>query len=121
RLRTDYPRLTIVWVEDKTAVLAHSLESGSLDAALLALTADLGDVDHAVVAEDAFVLAAPAGHPLGRTHRPATSADLRNEPVLLLDEGHCFRDQALAVCSLARAQEKEFRATSLATLVQMVA
>jgi len=120
-LRREYPRLAVVWVEEKTPVLARSLEEGSLDAALLALEAEVGDVEHAVIARDPFVLATPAGHPLARSDAPARAADIRHAPVLLLDDGHCFREQALAFCSKARAREVEFRATSLPTLAQMVA
>src|SRR5262249_53771019 len=61
------------------------------------------------------------GHPLGATTRPAKPAELHDENVLLLDDGHCFRDQALAFCSRAKLHELEFRATSLPTLAQMVA
>lgn len=52
---------------------------------------------------------------------PAKSSELENENVLLLDDGHCFRDQVLEVCSRAKAHELEFRATSLPTIAQMVA
>jgi LysR family hydrogen peroxide-inducible transcriptional activator len=120
-LRERYPKLTINWVEDKTNVLVRSLDSGRLDAVLLALEANIGDVEREIVARDPFVLATPAGHPLGAKHSPATSEDLRGVNVLLLDDGHCFREQALAVCSSAKARELEFRATSLSTLAQMVA
>lgn len=120
-LRQEYPRLTIVWVEDKTAVLVRSLETGSLDAALLALEADIGDVEQEVIARDPFVLATPPDHPLGQYTSPVALSDLRGADVLLLDEGHCLREQALALCERARARELEFRATSLPTLVQMVA
>jgi LysR family hydrogen peroxide-inducible transcriptional activator len=67
------------------------------------------------------VLAGPPGHALTRRATPITFAELRGAELLLLDEGHCFRNQALEVCSAARARESEFRATSLSTLVQMVA
>jgi LysR family hydrogen peroxide-inducible transcriptional activator len=120
-LRKRYPRLTVLWVEDKTDVLVRSLDEGRLDAALLALEAEIGDVEREVVARDPFVLATPSGHPLGAKAAPAKPAELRHASVLLLDDGHCFRDQALAICSKAKAEELEFRATSLATLAQMVA
>jgi LysR family hydrogen peroxide-inducible transcriptional activator len=120
-LHAAYPSLTLVWVEDKTVVLVRSLDAGELDASLVALEAEIGDVDHAVVAVDPFVLATPAGHPLGAKKSPASAAELRGASVLLLDEGHCFREQALAFCADARARELEFRATSLPTLAQMVA
>jgi LysR family hydrogen peroxide-inducible transcriptional activator len=67
------------------------------------------------------VLVTPAGHPLAKKSSPALASDLRDTGVLLLDDGHCFRDQALQFCGAAKAHELEFRATSLSTLVQMVA
>jgi len=120
-LHRAYPDLTIRWVEDKTSVLVHDLERGGLDAALLALEAEIGDVEHAVIGPDPFVLAIPTGHPLGAKRSPAKASELKDASVLLLDDGHCFRDQALAFCSGANARELEFRATSLSTLTQMVA
>ncbi|HJS57548.1 MAG TPA: LysR substrate-binding domain-containing protein [Vicinamibacteria bacterium] len=120
-LRAAYPRLTVLWVEDKTEVLVRSLEAGTLEAALLALEADLGDVEREIIGPDPFVLATPVGHPLGTKASPAKASELRDANVLLLDDGHCFREQALAFCSGARAHELEFRATSLTTLAQMVA
>jgi LysR family hydrogen peroxide-inducible transcriptional activator len=121
RLRARFPRLTVQWREDKTEALVERLAAGALDGALVALEAPLGDVEHEVIGRDPFVLVAPAGHPLAAGKGPVARADLRDASVLLLDDGHCFRDQALAFCSTARAHELEFRATSLPTLVQMVA
>jgi LysR family hydrogen peroxide-inducible transcriptional activator len=120
-LRARHPRLSVHWVEDKTENLLASLREGKLDAALLAVEAPLGDVEKEVVCEDPFVLAAPPDHPLARARTPATPQELRGAGFLLLDDGHCFRDQALDYCSTARARELDFRATSLATLAQMVA
>lgn len=121
KLRAKFPRLTLAWREDKTAVLVEALEAGELEAALVALEAEIGDVEREILATDPFMLAAPPAHPLAKPAGPVTSAELRGAEVLLLDDGHCFRDQALEVCTTARAREGEFRATSLATLVQMVA
>lgn len=120
-LRRAYPKLTLLWVEDKTQVLVAKLAAGEIDGALLALEAEIGDVEHEVVGYDPFVLAAPAGHALMVRKSPARISELRDENVLLLDDGHCFREQALAVCSGAKIHELEFRATSLPTLAQMVA
>ncbi len=120
-LHAAYPRLRTLWAEDKTEVLVRNLEAGMLDTALLALEADIGDVEREVIGPDAFVLATPVGHPLGAKRSPAKASELRDASVLLLDDGHCFREQALAFCSRARTQELEFRATSLSTLAQMVA
>jgi LysR family transcriptional regulator, hydrogen peroxide-inducible genes activator len=113
-------RLTVRWTEDKTDTLVANLHAGTLDAALLALEANIGDVEREVIAEDPFVLATPPEHPLARRKGPARVADLQGANVLLLDDGHCLRDQALTLCSRAQAQELGFRATSLATLAQMV-
>jgi LysR family hydrogen peroxide-inducible transcriptional activator len=120
-LRAAFPRLQVEWLEEKTAVLLARLRAGGLDGALLALEAELGEVEHEVIAEDPFVLATASDHPLARQRGPARVADLRGSEVLLLDEGHCLRAQALEVCTRGRAREREFRATSLSTLVQMVA
>jgi LysR family hydrogen peroxide-inducible transcriptional activator len=120
-LRKRFPRLTLHWTEDKTEVLRDALAEGRLDAALVALEADIGDVERDVIARDPFVLATPRKHPLGKTDGPIPSRELRGTSFLLLDDGHCFRDQALAFCASARASEMGFRATSLPTLAQMVA
>jgi LysR family hydrogen peroxide-inducible transcriptional activator len=121
KLRARFPLLLLAWREDKTANLLAGLETGEIDAALLALEAGVGDVEREVIARDPFVLAARPEHPLGKKNTPIQASDLRGAEVLLLDDGHCFRDQALEVCATARAREAEFRATSLMTLVQMVA
>jgi LysR family hydrogen peroxide-inducible transcriptional activator len=120
-LRRAQPGLSIRWTEDKTDALVRAVEQGALDGALLALEADLGDLERVPLVRDPFVLAAPRGHPLGRRAGPAAMSELGGTDVLLLDDGHCLRDQALAVCAHARTHELDFRATSLSTLAQMVA
>ncbi len=120
-LRREFPRMKIRWVEEKTSVLIAALNQGELDAALLALEAEIGRVEHSVIATDPFVLATPRNHSLGMKKLDASAEELHDVGVLLLDDGHCFRDQALAFCSKSKAQELEFRATSLSTLAQMVA
>lgn len=121
-LKKKFPRLRFAWIEDKTSVLRSQLESGALDAAVVALEAELGEVEHEVIASDPFLLVTPPGHALAEEQpKPASPRDLEGESVLLLDDGHCFREQALAVCAAAKVEELELRATSLSTLVQMVA
>jgi LysR family transcriptional regulator, hydrogen peroxide-inducible genes activator len=115
-----YPRLTIIWSEDRTAGLVRQVNEGAIDVVILALEADLGPVEHAVLLRDPFLLAASPGHPLSTARRRAKVDDLTDVSVLLLDDGHCFREQALQLCARVRAREAGFRATSLATLVQMV-
>lgn len=120
-LRKAFPRLRFAWLEDKTEVLVKKLGEGELEGAVLALEANVGDVDHRVVASDPFVVVTRPDHALATKASPVTEADLRDEQLLLLEDGHCFRDQALEACGSDRVREGEFRATSLATLVQMVA
>jgi LysR family transcriptional regulator, hydrogen peroxide-inducible genes activator len=119
-LRKAYPQLMFVWIEDKTDVLVRSVTHGNLDAALLALEANLGDLEHEVIAVDSFVLATPKGYALGRRTAPVNRNELHGERILLLDDGHCFRDQVLEYCSSSKVEELGFRATSLSTLSQMV-
>jgi LysR family hydrogen peroxide-inducible transcriptional activator len=114
-----YPKLQLVLREERTDEVTRDLRQGAIDLGLLALEADLGEHEEHRVLKDPFVVAMPLGHPLAAKKR-VSLADLENERVLLLDDGHCFRTQALALCSKAGVREADFRATSLATLVQMV-
>jgi LysR family hydrogen peroxide-inducible transcriptional activator len=120
-LASDLPRLSLVWSEDKTAALTAALAAGQLDAAVLALGPELGDVEQAVIGDDRFVLALGAAHPLAASARPIAAADLDAVELMLLSEGHCLRDQAIAACGRRRGRHSSFGATSLGTLTQMVA
>jgi LysR family hydrogen peroxide-inducible transcriptional activator len=126
-LRAAFPALGLRWDEARTPELVAKLAQAELDAAVLAREADLGDLEQAVIAEDRFLLATHRADPLGRGRGALGAAALRGQPLLLLDDGHCLRDQALAFCKSsggrgrAKPQELDFRATSLPTLVQMVA
>jgi LysR family transcriptional regulator, hydrogen peroxide-inducible genes activator len=120
-LRERFPKLNFIWIEDKTAQLLESLRRAELDGAILALEAEIGDLPKVVLGRDQFLLAVAPEHPLARAKGPLKADKLEDEQVLLLDDGHCFRDQALSFCSRAGAEEAGYRATSLATLVQMAA
>jgi LysR family hydrogen peroxide-inducible transcriptional activator len=120
-LRCEFDGLSILWTEDKTEALIERIAHGKLDGAFLALEGELGDVDIALVGQDPFVFACAKTHALARGKGSVKLQALRDQHVLLLDDGHCFRNQALEFCSAAGAAELGFRATSLATLVQMVA
>jgi LysR family hydrogen peroxide-inducible transcriptional activator len=120
-LRKAFPRLSLIYLEDKTSTLVEKLEQGELDAAILALEANLGDLSHEVLMDDPFVLAVARTHRFAERKKPVAMGDLEGENVLLLDDGHCLREQALSFCRRAKTEELEFRATSLATLSQMVA
>lgn len=119
-LARSLPNLSIAWSENRTPQLLRDLHSGELDGVLIALEASIGDVEHIVLGRDPFVLAASPTHPLVQSTRPARVDALAHASVLLLDDGHCFRDQTLLVCGQAGAREQSFRATSLGTLAQMV-
>ncbi len=120
KLKQKLPRLSVTWREEKTETVVALLARGELEGGILALESELGDVERLPIARDEFVLITPPGHPLSK-RGSAAALELRDQSVLLLDDGHCFREQALAFCSKAKAHELEFRATSLSTLVQMVA
>ena len=121
KLRARFPRLELLLVEEKTEVLLGMLRAGRIDAAVLALPLHEDWLHCEALFAEPFMLAVPAGHALAK-RREMTLAGLAHEHLLLLEDGHCMRDQALEVCSLAGAGEKEgFRATSLETLRQMVA
>jgi LysR family hydrogen peroxide-inducible transcriptional activator len=116
-----FPRLELILREDQTARLLAQLQAGQIELALLAIPVP-GDFTTAPVAREGFVAAAPRGAALVKHRGKLTERDLDDETVLLLEDGHCLRDQALEVCKRAGAVESlEVRATSLPTLVQMVA
>jgi LysR family hydrogen peroxide-inducible transcriptional activator len=120
-LASELPALTLRVIEDQTERLLALLREGALDAALIALPAEAAGVSAIPIYDEDFVLALPPGHPLaGKRRVPATA--LASLPLLLLDEGHCLRDQALDVCQKAgvRAELANTRAASLATAVQCV-
>lgn len=119
-IRERFPRLELLLLEEKTEVILHQLREGKLDAAILALPLHDDQLHTELLFEEPFLLAVPLGHPLAR-YQTLKLTDLVNENLLLLDDGHCLRDQALDICHMAGATEKPgFRATSLETLRQMV-
>jgi len=122
RLRDHYPELKLFLREDLTHRLIAELKSGALDAALIALPYDMTGLDWAHVGDDELLAAFPVGHPLGVGPRIAPDR-LEGEDLILLEDGHCLRDHALAACGYSggrHARDEGFAATSLSTLVQMV-
>ena len=115
-----FPKLQLLLVEEKTEVLIEKLKEGKIDAALLALPVEGAGFDFLKLFDDAFLLAVGVDHALA-AKKTIQVEDLARHKLLLLDEGHCLRDQALAVCQAHGAEEeKSFRATSLETLRLMV-
>jgi len=120
RLRERFPRLELLLREEKTEQVLHMLREGTLDAGILALPVHDDSLHTEFLFEEPFVLAVPSSHELA-SRRSLRMDDLSEQNLLLLEDGHCLRDQALEVCQLAGAGEKTgFRATSLETLRQMV-
>jgi LysR family transcriptional regulator, hydrogen peroxide-inducible genes activator len=119
-LRRAYPALRLYLTEDRTARLVEELHAGRLDIVLLALPCDCGNVERRVLFQDPFKVAMPSRHPLA-VGKAVDLEQFRHEGLLLLKEGHCLREHALAACRLAdRRQSEPVEATSLHTLVQMV-
>jgi LysR family hydrogen peroxide-inducible transcriptional activator len=121
QIRARFPRLELLLVEEKTEMLLRQLREGRLDAAVLALPIHDDQLHAEFLFEEPFLLAVPEHHELSK-RKTLKLSDLADQSLLLLEDGHCLRDQALEVCALSGANEKSgFRATSLETLRQMVA
>jgi LysR family hydrogen peroxide-inducible transcriptional activator len=115
------PKLKLHVREAPTPVLLDKLAGGELDIFLAAVPYELGDVEAMEIAEDPIVVAMPSNHPLG--HQKGVSRDdLAREQLLLIEDGHCLRSHTLQACRIADPVRNEvFQATSLRTLIQMVA
>jgi len=120
-LKARFPDLRLVLKEDVSARLVEGLRARTLDAAIIALPYEAAGIATEAIADDEFLLVTPRNHPLSRREHLAP-ADLAGEDLLLLEDGHCLRDHALSVCKLPQSRAAaEVGATSLHTLVQMVA
>jgi LysR family hydrogen peroxide-inducible transcriptional activator len=121
RLQAKYPKLRLEVRETQTKLLLEELARGELDAAMLALPAEGADVETLALFADAFLLAVPAADALPARAR-VNVVDVDQRRLILLEEGHCLRDQALAFCAAPRRDAPAgLGATSLATVMQMVA
>lgn len=119
-VKANLPKLRLILIEEKTAELLEKLRHGELDAALLALPVQDDLLHTEPLFDDPFLLAVPPDHPLAEQH-PIRQEQLVSHRLLLLEEGHCLRDQALEVCQLHQiGEEQDFKATGLETLRQMV-
>jgi LysR family hydrogen peroxide-inducible transcriptional activator len=119
-LKTAYPGLKLFIREDLTPRLVAALKAGHLDAAVIALPYAATGLDHARIGDDAILAAAPVGHRLDQPG-PLRPGAMRSEDLILLEDGHCLRDQALAAFDIeAPKGDDVFAATSLHTLVQMI-
>jgi LysR family hydrogen peroxide-inducible transcriptional activator len=119
-IRATYPDLDLHLRETQTQKLLDELVDGQLDVVLLALPVEHAGIETAPLFDDRFLLALPASRKIAAKVR-ATPELLRSDRLLLLEEGHCLRDQALAVCDLRKVESIDmFGASSLSTIVQMV-
>ena len=124
-VRREFPKLRLYLREDMTDRLVEGLDQGRLDVLLLALPCECASAETMQIVRDEFVAALPPDHALARRDRVPPQA-LAAEGLLLMEDGHCLRDQALALCGMGKRGESAeddsgFAATSLHTLVQMVA
>ncbi len=121
KLRKALPRLELMLYEYQTAPMLEKLRAGELDLGILALPIEIDGLETRPLYDEPFFVAAPANHPLA-DKKQIRVEDLSGATLLLLEDGHCLRDQALDVCNRIDAEEKQdFRATSIETLRQMVA
>jgi LysR family hydrogen peroxide-inducible transcriptional activator len=121
RLKRELPRIKLMLYEYQTEPLLAKLRGGEIDVGILALPVPLDGLESRPLFDEPFTLAVPAGHPLAGRDKVRIE-DLKGETLLLLEDGHCLRDQALEVCGRVRvSEEQDYRATSLETLRQMVA
>lgn len=118
-VRRSYPDVRLYLREEQTSHLLDRLESGRLDAAIIALPYDADGYEALEIMRDRLWVAMPEGHRLATAER-LTARDLDGEDMLLLEEGHCLRDHALSVCTRAQRRDEDFQATSLFTLIEMV-
>jgi LysR family hydrogen peroxide-inducible transcriptional activator len=120
KLRKALPDLSLMLYEHQTGALLKRLRDGEIDAGIMALPAPQDGLESRVLYQEEFTVALPAQHPLA-AKTTIRVQDLKGHTLLLLEDGHCLRDQALEVCSRVDVREAEdFRATSLETLRQMV-
>jgi LysR family hydrogen peroxide-inducible transcriptional activator len=119
-LQAHYPELKLEIRETQTDVLLRELRRGQLDAVLVALPVEGADLETSVLLKDDFYFAMPADDPLARNARVSVE-DVSRRKLILLEEGHCLRDQALSFCATPPDLSAGLGATSLATVMQMVA
>jgi LysR family hydrogen peroxide-inducible transcriptional activator len=126
-LQNRFPELRLEMRETQTKALIEDIKSGTLDCAMLALPAGDGEIDAIALFDDLFLLAVPADDPRPEAV-PIAAGAIDQSRLILLEDGHCLRDQALAFCATARGRDgaagvgaMTFGASSLTTVIQMVA
>ena len=120
KISAKFPRLTPQFEENQTSILTETLVSGQLDIALLATPPEHDALAQIPVFDEPFYLAYPQGHPIGE-RKTITLADVDVDHLMLLNEGHCLRDQVLELCSTSTHSDHGLKAASLDTLIKLTA
>lgn len=120
KISKKFPHLKLLLIEEKTDALIAKLKSGEIDCALLAMPISEDALDVIKIFDEPFLLAVPKNHELAKLKK-IHQKDLKGKSLMLLEDGHCLREQALEACSMLGAfEQQDFKATSLETLRQMV-
>jgi LysR family hydrogen peroxide-inducible transcriptional activator len=120
-VKKNFPDLKIFLIEEKTEILIKKLKEGVIDCAFMAMPINDKDLKEIKIFSEDFLLAVAKNNELAR-NKIIKFSDLKNKTLMLLEEGHCLRNQALEACSFFNAYENQnFKASSLETLRQMVA
>ncbi len=120
KISKKFPKLKLFLVEEKTATLLQKLQDGEIDAAFIALPIAASDLEVRAIFSESFLLAVPKNHALAK-NKKIQAKDLKDQKLMLLEDGHCMRSQALEVCDIVGAfEQQDFKASSLETLRQMV-
>lgn len=120
KISKKFPKLKLFLIEEKTEELIKKLQNGEIDAALIAMPLHNDSFDVIKIFEEPFLLAVPKNHALAKKKK-IQQKDLKGKSLMLLEDGHCLRNQALEACSMMGAfEQQDFKATSLETLRQMV-
>ncbi len=120
KISKKFPKLKLLLVEEKTEELLRKLKTGEIDAAFIAMPQDDEVLEVQKIFSEEFLLAVPLKHSLAK-NKKVDKKDLKGAELMLLEDGHCLRDQALEACSILGAfEQQDFRASSLETLRQMI-
>ena len=121
-VRKLFPDLKLMLVEDQSANLLDRLNNGQIDCAILALPYELGPLQYEVISEENFCIALPPNHRLAGGMEALSSTQLPADEIMLLEDGHCLRDNAMAACHWRSSRQRAtVQGTSLYTMIEMVA
>ncbi len=121
KISKEFPKLKLFLLEEKSEELMKDLQNGEIDCAFLAMPIANGNLAYEKIFSEKFLLATPKNHKLSK-HKRVSHRNLKGENLMLLEDGHCMRNQTIQACAMLGAfEQQDFKATSLETLRQMVA